>query len=75
MGRNSGTIRFTWAPEASTDQFEIYYEGVRIFTTGLTAVAGSTDVSFGPGASTFISVVVTNGTGSPRWHYTIACST
>ena len=73
MGRNGGTFRFQWIPEAVEDQFDIYYEGVRIFTTGMTDVAGTTDVTYGPGASTFITVVVDTGTGSERWQYDIGC--
>lgn len=73
MGRNGGTFRFQWIPEALEDQFDVYYEGVRIFTTGLTDTAGNANVTYGPGASTFITVVVTTGTGSFRWQYDIGC--
>jgi hypothetical protein len=30
-------------------------------------------VSFGPGASTFVTVSVTTGTGSMVWNYTVGC--
>jgi hypothetical protein len=75
VGRNSGTIHFTWDAFANGDQFAISYEGVQIFTTpGFVANQGAADVSFGPGASTFVSVTVTTGPMSNVWTYTLSCA-
>lgn len=74
LNRTGGTFRIQYNAFTAPDQFEIFYEGALIFTTGGPVLgAGSADVSYGPGTSTFITVVVTSGAGSTRWTYTITC--
>jgi hypothetical protein len=74
VGRNQGVIHFTWDAFQAPDQFQIFYEGVQIFTTpGVVTGTGSADVPFGPGTSTFVAVVVTTGPGSTVWTYTVGC--
>ncbi len=73
LGSTSGTFRFTYAAYSIPDQFDIYYEGTLIYTTG-GPVSGFGDVmvSYGPGTSTVIEVVVTGPSGTV-WDYTVYC--
>src|SRR5439155_17932941 len=62
LGRNSGTVTIDYNAFTAPDQFEIFYEGALIFTTGGPVVGtGSATVPFGPGQSTFVTVTVTPG--------------
>jgi hypothetical protein len=75
LGATGGTFTFTYNAFQIPDQFEIFYEGAQIFTTG-SPVSGSNtvQVTYGPGTSTTIEVVVTGPEGT-RWNYTVFCPT
>jgi hypothetical protein len=73
VGRNSGTFLFEWDADFNPDTFRVFYEGVEIFDTGEVSFTGSQNVSFGPGASTFVTVEVETGPGSFLWAYTVNC--
>ncbi|HLH26975.1 MAG TPA: hypothetical protein VK066_31000 [Chloroflexota bacterium] len=76
LGVSSGTFRFTYQAFTIPDQFDIYYEGALIYTTGGPVSNGNTvDVAFGPGASTTVDVVVTKSTPQSGWNYTVSCPT
>jgi hypothetical protein len=72
LGRTSGIVRIDFNAQAAADQFEIIYEGVAIFSSGLVPGVGFGLAAFA-GTSTFITVRVTTGPGSTVWTYTIAC--
>lgn len=73
VGKNQGTFRFHYNPFLVADQFVVAYEGTVLFDTGLTTTSTFKDITFGPGASTFITVTVMTGTGSTVWSYTVDC--
>lgn len=73
LGINAGVIHIEWDAFLAADQFEIFYDGIELFDSGLVADEGQADVRFGPGASTFVVVRVTTGPGSTMWTYTIDC--
>jgi hypothetical protein len=74
LGRSSGTLHFSWDAFANPDKFDLIYEGTQIFTTGgFVSNTGAADVAFGPGTSTYLTVVVTTGAGSNHWLYQIDC--
>jgi hypothetical protein len=75
VGRTSGTIPFSWDAFNAADDFQVFYQGTLLFDTGLVQFTGSHAVPFGPGASTFITVVVHTGPGSTMWNYTVGCVT
>jgi hypothetical protein len=74
LGRTSGTFRFQYEAFGIPDQFEIFYQGTRIYTTG-GAVSGNNGagdlVTYG-GTSTQITVRVTGPSGT-AWNYTVFC--
>jgi hypothetical protein len=76
MGVTSGTFLFHYDGLTIPDQFDVYYGGMQIFTTGV-PVSNAHDVmlTFGPGQSTFIVVVVSPSTNTSNWHYTVNCPT
>src|SRR6185369_4142027 len=52
----------------------IYYDGVRIFDSGLIPGSGQSTVNFGPGASTNVFIVMNEGGNSvtnTAWNYTV----
>jgi hypothetical protein len=76
VGRTSGTFTFSWNAFFAPDRFDVFYEGAQIFTTGTeVAGTGSANVSFGPGTSTFVTVMVSTSTGNSIWTYTVGCVT
>jgi subtilisin-like proprotein convertase family protein/sugar lactone lactonase YvrE len=73
LNQTSGTIPITWDFFQIPDTMDVYYQGTNIFSTGLVNGQGSTNISFGPGTSTQIEVVMdaTNHPDSTYWTYTI----
>jgi subtilisin-like proprotein convertase family protein len=71
--QTSGTIPVTWNFYVVPDQMDVYYGTNLIFTTGLVSGQGSTNITFGPGASTQLTVVMdaTNHPPSTLWTYTL----
>jgi subtilisin-like proprotein convertase family protein len=64
-GLTSGTININYDFFQLEDTMHIYYQGVRIYDSGLTNGANSISVNFGPGLSTVVTIVVNEG-GSPQ---------
>jgi hypothetical protein len=73
LGSTGGTFTFTYQAFSIPDQFDIYFEGTLIYTTGSPVSGGDTvPVTYGPGTSTTIDVVVTGPPGT-AWNYTVSC--
>lgn len=73
MGATSGTVTLTWEAYGIPDQFDVYYEGILVYSTmGPVSGAGSAPITFGPGTETFVTVVVTGPAGT-AWDYVITC--
>jgi uncharacterized repeat protein (TIGR01451 family)/uncharacterized delta-60 repeat protein len=83
-GGKQGTIsvmaNFYFVP----DEMRIYYEGVRIFDTGLMGTPNGFDpfstnftVNFGPGQSTIVTIIMNEGSGllGTVWDYTASIQT
>jgi len=74
LGATSGTFEFVYDAYGIPDQFDIYYEGNLIYTTG-GAVSGSATVPVSySGTATSITVVVTGPSGT-AWDYVVSCPT
>ena len=58
------------------DQFDVYYENALVFSTN-TPISGSNTVqiTYGPGTSTQIKVVVTGPEAGTLWDYQVSCPT
>jgi hypothetical protein len=76
VGANHGTIHFAYNAFVAPDKFEMFYEGTPIFSTKVeVSGTGTADVTFGPGASTFVTVTVTSSNAMSIWTYTVDCAT
>jgi hypothetical protein len=74
LSRTSGTFRFQYEAFGIPDQFEIFYQGTRIYTTAgaVSGNNGAGDLVTYSGTSTQITVRVTGPSGT-AWNYTVFC--
>ena len=78
VGQTQGTLFVSYDMYAEPDDMRVYYDDILIYDTGLVDYSNSFSLSFGPGVSTNL-VIVLNETNSPDtndlWEYTatIAC--
>ncbi len=75
-GANSGTIIIDYDFIAVLDNIRVYYDGVRIFDL-TTNGTGRLTIPYGPGASTFVTIIMNEGNGDPgtAWSYTLTIVT
>ena len=74
IGVTSGTLKFFNSFAGEDDQMTVYYEGARIYDTGMTNGDVQFDVDFGPGNSTLVTVIMNEfGNRNPGtlWSYEI----
>lgn len=69
---------FAWEAYGQADRFQVFYEGVEIFDTGLVGDninegTGSTTVAVPAGTSTQVTVTVTGPEFGTLWDYTVSC--
>ncbi len=72
-GLNQGTVVVNYDFESIPDDLRIYYDGVRIFDSGLVGGAGQFTVDFGPGLATDVLLVMNEGNNADTntvWEYT-----
>ncbi len=76
LGQTSGTFNFSYNTYSVPDEIVIRYEGNIVYQTGgPVSVTGVTvPVSFGPGASTTVTVTVIGPAGTV-WDYIVNCPT
>ena len=72
LGRSSGTFTFSYEAYSIPDQFEIYYDGLRIYTTPGPVSGNGTRVITYSGTAREITVVVTGPSGT-AWDYIVNC--
>ena len=71
-GQNEGTILINWDFYSLPDDMRVYYETNLLFDSGLVSFTGATNLVFGPGASTLITVVMNQGgntNSNTAWFY------
>lgn len=72
---NQGSFPVVYNMFGIPDQLEIFYEGSLVFTTGgLVSGSQSVGVSFGPGTSTFVQVVLTAPLDDTAWTLAVGCA-
>jgi uncharacterized delta-60 repeat protein len=76
-GATSGSITLVWNFYDVPDIINVYYDGNLIFTTGITNGSGTNVITYGPGNSTYVTIVVNEGSGDPGtiWDYTAVITT
>ena len=74
-GQNSGTISITWDFLQQPDWMHVYYDGNLLLDTGVARGTGSTNLTYGPGNSTLITIVMNQGDNTNElgtaWSYTV----
>jgi subtilisin-like proprotein convertase family protein len=73
-GQTSGTITISYNFYDIPDRMTIYYQNALIFDSGLINGVGVTNINFGPGASTLVTIVMNEGDNSDPgtiWDYTV----
>jgi subtilisin-like proprotein convertase family protein len=77
-GLTSGTIQIDYDFYTIPDRMTVYYEGNVIWDSGMISGAGTQTITFGPGASTVVTIIMNqggNGNQSTRWTYTVTSTT
>jgi subtilisin-like proprotein convertase family protein len=71
-GQTGGTLTIEYEMYNVPDTMRIYYEGNRIFDSGLLSGYGITNVNYGPGTSQFLTIVMNEGDNydtNTAWFY------
>ncbi len=76
-GSNAGVLTLQYDMLLVPDDLRVYYDGVRIYDSGLVAGQNIISIPFGPGASTDLTIVVNEGGGQfgTAWFYTAIIQT
>jgi len=73
-GQTSGSITISYNFYDIPDRMTIYYQNALIFDSGLISGVGVTNINFGPGGSTLVTIVMNEGNNSDPgtiWDYTV----
>ena len=60
-GQTMGTLTIEYEMYNLPDTMRVYYEGHRIFDSGLISGVGITNINYGPGTSPFLTIVMNEG--------------
>jgi hypothetical protein len=73
-----GDLQIEWNFYSFPDRLLVTYDTSLLFDSGMVEGSGATNLTFGPGASTVVSIAV-NPDGNPElstaWDYTLTCTT
>jgi len=73
-GATSGTLTIDYDFFPIPDQMTVYYEGVRLFDSGMVSGPGRVTLTYGPGTSTEVMIIMNefgNANPATRWEYTV----
>jgi subtilisin family serine protease/subtilisin-like proprotein convertase family protein len=76
--QTSGTITIDYNFYDVPDRMTIYYQDALIFDSGFINGVGTTNINFGPGVSTLVTIVMNEGGNTNKttvWDYTITSTT
>jgi subtilisin-like proprotein convertase family protein len=76
-GITSGNLAIDWDFYPIPDRMTVYYQGTRIFDSGLVPGPGTTNLTYGPGTSTTVTIVMNEGNTnqtSTKWRYVVTSS-
>ena len=77
-GQTSGNITIDYNFYDIPDRMTIYYQNTLIFDSGLINGVGTTNIAFGPGVSTLVTIVMNesgNTNSTTIWDYTVTSTT
>ena len=73
VGANQGTLFVDYNMYLLPDTMDVYYDDVDIWASGLVSFTGETNISFGPGVSTDLVIIMDEGNNTnldTLWEYT-----
>lgn len=73
-GERSGVINISYDFYSLADEMHVYYEGNLIYDSGFVSNSGSNNISYGPGNSTALTVIMNEGGSSDTntfWRYVL----
>jgi autotransporter-associated beta strand protein len=75
-GSTSGTMVINYDMFVVPDDLRVYYQGQRIFDTGVVSGTGTINLAWGPGSSTIVTIVMNEGGGQAGtvWTYSVVFS-
>lgn len=71
-GQNSGTLTINYDFFAFPDTMHVYYDGQLLWDSGLVSYTGVTNLHYGPGSSTLITIIMNEGgnlNSNTAWFY------
>ncbi len=74
VGQTFGTVAIDYNFFSLPDEMSIFYQGTKIFDSGLINGSGTFNVSYGPGTSTNLTIIMnefTNPAPTTEWNYII----
>ena len=77
-GTTSGSITISYQFFDIPDEMRVYYQGTLIWNSGLINGTGTTNLPFGPGLSSLVTIVMNQGGNTnttTRWEYTVTSTT
>src|SRR5262245_33803886 len=69
-----GSVRIDYNMYPLPDSMRVYYEGRLLFDSGLVSGSGTTNIAYGPGTATKLTLVVNEGGNydpNTAWDYTV----
>jgi len=73
-GQTSGTLAINYDFFALPDDMRIYYQGQLLYDSGLVSFTGATNINYGPGTSTIVTIIMNEGGNfdtNTAWFYTV----
>jgi len=73
-GENTGYVNISYDFYSLPDEMHVYYENQLIFDSGFVGSSGATNISYGPGTNTFLTIIMNEGGSSDTntfWRYVV----
>jgi subtilisin-like proprotein convertase family protein len=73
-GQTSGTVAINYDFFSLPDDMRIYYEGQLLYDSGLVSATGATNINYGPGTSTIVTIIMNEGGNfdtNTAWFYSV----
>lgn len=74
VGKKEGTVELTYNMFFVPDEIEVFYEGKSMYWSGgLVSGTHTTNISYGPGGSAFLLVVISAPQSGTNWEFEMMC--
>ena len=76
-GQTSGSISISYNFYAVPDNMRVFYDGALIYDSGLVSFSGLTNIDYGPGSDTQVTIIMNQGGNinpDDAWDYTVTAT-